>query len=207
MLFVDPETRAVVANQADREGSLKRQGNVFVGTLPDRVLIAGTVTTWAGVRWIMLPWPLPREQPERLRFLAHETWHRVHDQLGLPGANPTNAHLDTRDGRTWLQLEWRALEAALQHAGGERRRATEDALTFRAYRRQLFPGAAAEERALEMNKGPAEYTGVRLSRDALSDRTSVATLTKEVVKGAVMVAPGHCASRGRRYGTNLYPML
>jgi hypothetical protein len=62
----------------------------------------------------------------------------------------------------WLQLEWRALAAALQDSGPARRRAIDDALIFRAARRESFPQAQAEERALEMHEGLAEYTGVRL---------------------------------------------
>src|SRR5207302_4350398 len=71
-------------------------------------------------------------------------------------------HLDTLEGRYWLQLEWRALRAALLREGDDRRTAIEDALRFRGYRRSLFKEAATEERALEMHEGLAEYTGVKL---------------------------------------------
>jgi len=46
--------------------------------------------------------------------------------------------------------------------GEERTRAISDALVFRAYRRMLVPGAAAEEDRMEVHEGLAEYTGVRL---------------------------------------------
>src|SRR5713226_2210476 len=71
--------------------------------------------------------------------------------------------LDTRDGRLWLQLEWRALAAALTSRGKQRRRAIADALLFRAYRRAIFPQAASEECEMELHEGLAEYTGVKLS--------------------------------------------
>src|SRR5215510_12674854 len=48
MLFVDRETRAVVANEPDREGHLHKEGAIFTGTLPDSVLVANTATRWAG---------------------------------------------------------------------------------------------------------------------------------------------------------------
>lgn len=85
--------------------------------------------------------------------------------------NTSNSHLDTRDGRIFLQLEWRALEAALRKPVPDRRSAVEDALVFRAYRRSLSPSAAAGERDLELNEGIAEYTGVRLSTQ--SDREAI----------------------------------
>ncbi len=173
ILFADPKTRAVIASQADREGLLTQQDGVFVGTLPPEETIAGTVKDWAGITWVMLPWPLPKEKRERMHFLTHEMFHRIQPKLGLSAAEigrsttgGTTTHLDTRDGRVWMQLEWRALQAALQRSDPERRRAITDALTFRAYRRALFPNAAAGERADEMAEGLAEYTGVRLSADS-----------------------------------------
>src|SRR5438477_11854169 len=42
MLLVDPRTRAVVANQADREGRLRLQDGVFVGVLPAETNAANT---------------------------------------------------------------------------------------------------------------------------------------------------------------------
>lgn len=162
MLFVEPDSRMVVANQADNEGRLSQKGTVFIGKLPQDVPTANTATTWAGVKWTMIVWPLPTTFVGRARLMAHELFHRVQDDLGLPAQNPQNSHLDSLDGRLWLQLEWRALRQALLHDGEERRRAAADALVFRAYRQQLFEKAAAEEDALEMNEGLAEYTGVKL---------------------------------------------
>jgi hypothetical protein len=76
---------------------------------------------------------------------------------------PANGHLDSMEGRIWLQLEWRALESALNRRGTQRRQAVSDALIFRAHRRTLFPKAEKEERVLEMHEGLAEFSGVRLS--------------------------------------------
>jgi hypothetical protein len=163
LLLVERSTRKVVANQPDAEGRLSPLSGVYVGTLPPEVGIGNTATQWAGVRWTMLLWPLSEDKEARARLLMHESWHRVQDGLGLPMNMPGNAHLDTADGRWLLQLEWRALSAALKARGAARREAVEDALLFRSRRRALFPQAAAEERALELNEGLAEYTGVVLS--------------------------------------------
>jgi hypothetical protein len=162
LLFAEPGNRTVVANRADPDGKLTRQGSVFIGRLPDDVNVANTSVAWAGLHWTMVAWPLPKDVHDRAALMMHESWHRVQDQLGLPGAGPANHHLDTAEGRWWLQLEWRALAAALQDPGPERQRAIRDALIFRAARREAFPPAQAEERALEMHEGLAEYTGVRL---------------------------------------------
>lgn len=163
MLFVDPKTRAVVANQADAEGRLEKEDDAFVGTLPPEEIIASTAMTWAGVKWTMLAWPIPKDVEERRHLMAHELWHRIQDDLALPASGFGNSHLNTRDGRIWMRLECRALRAALECSGQPRRRAILDALTFRVYRRSLFEKSEAQERALEMNEGLAEYTGIRLS--------------------------------------------
>lgn len=163
MLVVDPDSRAVVTNQADAEGRLRARGDVFVGKLPGEVNIANTATRWAGVKWTMILWPLPEERRDRLRLMAHELFHRIQDQIGLESREASNRHLDSEEGRKWLRLEWRALQRALGEGGIARRNAVADAIYFRRYRQSLFSNSVAEECALESNEGLAEYTGVTLS--------------------------------------------
>ena len=183
MLLIDPATRTVFANQPDANGLLTKQGAVFVGHWPAEQNIANTAVSWAGAKWTMIRWPLPDEALERKRLMMHELFHRVQDGINLPAANPSNDHLDTRDGRLWLQLEWRALRAALTSAGAQRQQAITDALIFRAYRRTLFPQASDTERGLEMNEGLAEYTGVKLG--AQTDAEAFAYARREI-EGANM---------------------
>lgn len=162
ILLADPVTRAVVANQPDEEERLAERDGVFAGTLPPEVGIANTATEWAGVRWTMVMWPLPENRHARTRLLLHECFHRLQPVLGHGGGDALSAHLDTEAGRTWLRLEMRALAEACVRREGERRRALEDALVFRAHRRALFPEAAAKEASFERNEGLAEYTGLKL---------------------------------------------
>ncbi len=166
LIFVDVETRQIVANQPDAEGRLTPQEGVWIGEIPPEVMIANTATTWAGVHWTMVLWPSLSDDPQRrAEFIAHEAFHRIQADIGFPMPKIPNAnvHLDTLDGRYWLQLEWRALERALLTENAARIVALTDALLFRAARGGLFPQAAVEERALEMHEGLAEYTGFRLS--------------------------------------------
>ena len=163
LLFVDYGTRYAVANQADREGNLKPLDGVFVGTAPAALGVANTATKWAGVFWTMVMWPVPQYKQPRMRLMLHECFHRVQAEIGLEGKDAQNGHLDALEGRIWLEMEWRALEHALWQQGEARKRDVADALYFRSYRRSLFPGAEANEDALEMNEGMAEYTGFKLS--------------------------------------------
>lgn len=179
MLLVDRKTRLVAANQADRQGALTGSGNLFTGRLPDEVNIANTATDWAGVKWTMVILPLPENATARAVLMAHELWHRVQDEIGFPASGASNNHLDSTDGRIWLQLEWRALAAALTGRGGHRRQAIADALLFRARRRELFAQAAQEERAMEMHEGLAEYTGIKLGASPSPARYIVDVSLKE----------------------------
>lgn len=199
MLFVDRATRTVVANQADPQRLLTRSGNVFIGTLPQTVQIANTAIDWAGVKWTMMIFPLPENKYHRANLMAHELWHRIQNDLGFPGSGVANNHLDTRDGRLWLQLEWRALESALITRGKKRRQAITDALVFRAYRRMLFPHAASEEREMEMHEGLAEYTGVKLSGSPNVKQYVVEKDLKPAVKRETFVRSFAYAS-GPAYG-------
>ena len=167
-LFVDPGTREVVTNTTGE--ALKALDGVFTGTLPKEIGIANTSFDWGGRRWTMVMWPLPKDAYARRVLLAHESWHRVQEGLGFPMTGPSNAHLDTEQGRVLLQLEWRALAAALSSQGRARSRALADALYFRALRRSTFAGAAKDEEALEMHEGLAEYSGTALAEPSLQAR-------------------------------------
>lgn len=163
LLFVEPRSRKVAASQADAEGLLKAEGDVFVGTLPSNVPVANTAYKWAGVTWIMIMWPFPKDVRDQLVLLMHEPFHRAQTQIGFPMTGPRNSHLDQADGRYWLRLEWKALSKAMETEGEPRLQAIKDALLFRAVRRARFPEARIEEGQLEMHEGLANYTGVALS--------------------------------------------
>ncbi|THD64841.1 MAG: hypothetical protein E8A49_01275 [Phenylobacterium sp.] len=177
MLVVEPSDRSLIANQADAKGALKPADGVFVGVLPKSENIAATATEWSGTRWTELAWPLlPDDASKRHVMLAHEMYHRIQPDLPLGvTSGGDNAHLDTLEGRYLLQLEWRALAKALTAPdAAARRRAIADSLLFRGQRYALFPAAAADERALELNEGVAEYTGVRLGLTTPQARTAYA---------------------------------
>jgi hypothetical protein len=131
--------------------------------MPKDMLPANTAFDWHGKRWTMLQWPVWGGRQERARLLAHELFHRIQPALRLHPNDVPNPHLDTLEGRLWLQLEWRALAAALTSSGKARTDAIRDALAFRARRAVLFAGAAEHERGLELNEGVAEYTGIRVA--------------------------------------------
>ena len=93
MLIVDPATRQVVANQGGP--SLKRQGEVFVGQLPDGFPVANTAVDWEGVKWTMVMAGLPADRYDRAALLMHEAFHREQEGLGFPMRSSAPDHLST----------------------------------------------------------------------------------------------------------------
>lgn len=154
VVFADPRTRAAMTADGP-------------ATIPDSIGIANTAVEWNGRTWTMVMWPLPQSTVSRRVLLAHESFHRLQKELGLPNDNPANAHLDSADARYWMRLEWRALARALATSD---RDALADALAFRAQRRALFPDAAEQERKLEINEGLSEHTGYALAVPHLPER-------------------------------------
>ncbi len=182
MLIVDPSSRAVVANVADSNRALLRDGDFFVGVLPADIGLANTALEWSGTRWAMVLLPLPQEEADRRRLMLHESWHRLQPELGLGARAADNGHLEDSSARIWLRMEWRALAAALAGAGDQRLDALADALLFRSQRHRLFAGSQPQEAALELNEGLAEYTGIRAAYQNQSAAVAVAALREGELK-------------------------
>lgn len=144
-------------------------------------LVNGPVK-WGGVTWAAYAWDdlVNRTAQSRNEVLLHELFHVVQPQLGLVVPDPKNEHLDALDGRYWLQLEWRALTRALRASGVQRNAAVRDALAFRQARRRIYPAAAENERALEMNEGTASYAGTVL---AAASRAEAIVSALEILTG------------------------
>ncbi|HEV8169442.1 MAG TPA: hypothetical protein VGP59_08845, partial [Pyrinomonadaceae bacterium] len=77
VMFVDPRTGDVVANQADLEHKLVARDGVFTGKLPGEISPANTAIDWAGVHWTMVMWPVSELRQPRERLLLHECFHRL----------------------------------------------------------------------------------------------------------------------------------
>jgi hypothetical protein len=164
ILIVDPASREVYANVADREGHLSLNKGIYRGLLPREVPIANTDFEWGGIHWAMVKMPLPRDRFDRVDLITHELFHVAQSSLGFHFRTEENSHLDHREGRLYLRLELVALQEALR--SGRYTRAEEhlrNALIFRKFRHQLYRGAETAENSLELLEGLATYTGQMMS--------------------------------------------
>jgi hypothetical protein len=149
MVFADARTRTLATNQP-RPAEEQPLG------------FANAPIQWGGTRWAAYMWDFTTslgDSRARGMLMLHELFHRVQPDLGLITLSGQNAHLDTVEGRVWLQLEWRALARALGQSGEDRKRAVSDAAAFRLARRSQFANSAENERVEEIREGLAQYTG------------------------------------------------
>ena len=151
MVIFDQRTGTRATSRPEPEGPPPR----FPG-------MADGPVSWGGLRWFAYPLHMlaDTDADVRQQIMLHGLFHRIQSELGLTTNDGLNEHLDTLEGRVWMQLEWRALRRALASSGSDRAEAIADALAFRRERRRLFPGAADDERSDEIREGLASYTGI-----------------------------------------------
>jgi hypothetical protein len=151
MVIFDQKTGTRATSQPEPEGPPPRLSGFADGPV-----------SWGGVRWFSYPLSMlaDTDADVRQQNMLHGLFHRIQPELGLITDDGFNEHLDTLEGRVWMQLEWRALRRAVESSGSNRAEAIADALAFRRERRRRFPGAADNERREEIREGLASYTGV-----------------------------------------------
>ncbi|HEY7337336.1 MAG TPA: hypothetical protein VH639_20765 [Bryobacteraceae bacterium] len=154
MVIGDPSTRTRATSRPEPEGPPPR----FPGGADGPV-------NWGGVRWFPLSMLASTDADARQQNMLHGLFHRIQPELAFMQKKEDtddgfNEHLDTFEGRVWMQLEWRALRRAIESSGSGRAEAIADALAFRSERRHRFPGAADNERREEIREGLASYTGI-----------------------------------------------
>ena len=177
-IFLDVETRAIVANKQNKYGTFRQVGNVFVGYLPSHLPATYSFPTFYGLRWVVYPWHLVCYRTnyieDILESMVHTSFH-VHQPV-LFGAQISwdVDHMNRTHARVLVQLELNALVHALAQEGDERITAVSDALSIRQERRRLF-GRARDENSFEFHEGLANYTQARIvgiSQESLVSRLS-----------------------------------
>ena len=154
MVIFDQATRTRATSQPEPEGPPPR----FPG-------FADGPVSWGGMRWFAFPLQMLPEKADdaRQQIMLHGLFHRIQPELGFMTSDGANEHLDTLEGRVWMQLEWRALRRAVELSGSGRAEAIADALAFRRERRRRVPRAAGNERLEGIRGGLGSYTGIAAS--------------------------------------------
>lgn len=161
IMFVDSQTKQIVASSPDKFEHLNSADGVYVGTLPDDFIVANTSLEWNGVNWTVVMWQAVSHSDfySRNKLLLHESWHRVQKDIGIQPVTTNNFHLDKQQGAILIKLEFMVLKEALSTQGDEMRKNLVNALQIRKYRQLLFP--SNNENDFELHEGMAEFTGFK----------------------------------------------
>ena len=157
-MFVDPESRMIVANRQDKNGLLKKNGNVYFGFLPDEYNIANTALTFSDELWTCVSRMDFDNDIERNLLLVHESWHRVQNEIGVLSVMSNNTHLENVEAAILLKMEMIALNHALMNDGDNNDLV--NALTIRMIRQEKYPNNNEDE--YECHEGLAEYTALKV---------------------------------------------
>ena len=198
LVIVDQRTGTRATSQPEPDGPAPR----FPG------LVDGPVT-WGGKRWFSIPlYMLPADDADlRQQLMLHGLFHRIQPELGFMTEDGYNEHLDTLEGRVWMQLEWRALRRAIGSSGSDRAEAIADALAFRRERRRRFPAAADNERRDEIREGLASYTGIAAWASSPADARRAAASALGGVDAKTSLVGNFEGSSGPAYGVLLDDIL
>lgn len=159
-MFVDVQTRNLVANQQNKENTFTQKGNLYFGQLPEDIIIANTSISYCGEDWTCVIWDGSRDLLTSTQLLIHESLHRIQDEIGLPSCGSSNQHLDETEGELLLKLELGILKDLLQNDSKDLTEGLCDAMTVRKYRQTMFPNG--NENQFECHEGMAEYTAFKL---------------------------------------------
>jgi hypothetical protein len=198
MVIFDPATGRRATSQPEPDGEPPR----FPG-------YADGPVSWGGVRWFAFPLFLlpPNDAEARQQIMLHGLFHHIQPELGLTASDGFNEHLDTLEGRVWMQLEWRALRRAVESGGNDQAEAIADALAFRRERRRVFPGAADNERRDEIREGLASYTGIAAWADSSADARRAAAIAAAGGELQQSFVGNFEAASGPAYGVLLDQLL
>jgi hypothetical protein len=198
MVIGDPSTGTRATSQPEPEGQPPR----FSGFADGPVI-------WGGGRWFYFPLHMlaDTDADTRRQNILHGLFHRIQPELGLITSDGFNEHLDTLEGRVWMQLEWRALQRAVESSGSARAEAIADALAFRRGRRRLFPGAAENENREEIREGLASYTGVAAWADSPADAHRAAAAAAAGGEAQTSFVGNFEAASGPAYGVLLDDLM
>lgn len=178
ILCID-NNRDLWSNQKDLQGQLQTCGKVFIGKYPLNKNIANSTINVFGQKWAMIKLPIPTDTIDRNILFCHEMFHYWQDSLGHVPTPYNNVHMETKEARVLLKLEWKAFLSACKETDPlSREIAIRDGLTFRRQRQEEFSKYYSDETAFEVHEGLPQYTGMKLSIS--SDAIYLDKLNKEV---------------------------
>jgi len=163
IMFVDRNSRKIVANQPDDEGILKVKDGVYTGLYPRENVIGNTAIEYGGTLFGLAPLPAEEDEFRITTRAIHCLFHRFQQNNGISPVYFDVANMDEREARVWIKLEWKALRKAINSEGEEQGLAIRDALIFRGSNREAYAKYAELENQFETYEGLATFTYLLLT--------------------------------------------
>lgn len=179
-ILINIDNRFFVANDSLPIDNCARKGMYFIGYLPNIYPMANSTLKVGSKKYASIRYSDKNEFDTLLyiRTFIHEMFHVFMSSNNYDNVTYNNPHMDTRDGRVYLQLELLALKKALISNGVNRKEAIKEALCFRNKRQSLFPNSKANENNFEIQEGLAQYTEYSLA--IFSERERISTLLNSI---------------------------
>jgi hypothetical protein len=158
VIFIDRNTRRIIANSPDNEGLLKEKDGIYSGIYPKEMIINNSAVTYGGKLFGMAPLPAEEDEYRIVNRAIHGLFHRFQEMNGYTLSGYMTMNMDEEDARVWIKLEWKALRKALNSQGEEQDLAIRDALIFRGSNHEFYQKYVNDEIKFENFEGLATFT-------------------------------------------------
>jgi hypothetical protein len=158
LMFVDRNSRLIIANQPDKEGLLKLKDGIYTSLFPREDIITTTTISFGGTLLGITPLPIEEDYYRIKTRGIHALFHSFQKTEGINPENFNILIMDEEEARLWMKLEWKALKKAIDSEGEEQTLAIRDALIFRGSNRESYPKYADLGTRFETYEGLATFT-------------------------------------------------
>lgn len=169
IMFVDRNTRMIIANLPDSQGILKLKDGVYTGLFPKERIINNTTTEFGGTIFGIAPVPNEEDDYRMITRGIHCLFHRFQHLRGINPAVFNLPNMDEKEARIWIKLEWKALKKAITLKGDDQLPAIRDALIFRGTNQRSFPRYVENGNRFETYEGLATFTYLLLSTESTEE--------------------------------------
>jgi len=166
VMFVDRETRKILANTTDKNGILKEKDGIYTGTFPRERVINNIPVEFGGTLYAMVPLPNEEDEFRIITRTIHSLFHRFQESIGFTSSGFNTTNMDEKNARLWIKLEWKALRKAIDSEGPEQQVAIRDALVFRGSNHELYLNFTGDEIRFETYEGLTTFTYLMITTNS-----------------------------------------
>ena len=180
-VIIDAKSLIGYANKQVPIGGWQLKNGIYTGKMHKKKGFSNTSFDWRGEKWSsIVTSSLQENRILNYSLLIHELMHQHEETIGNISEFGSAKHLNERDGRAYLFLEWNALLDASKKTGTKRLNAIKIALAYRKHRLNRYDNVKSSELGKELHEGMAEYTGMKLS--GMSKTDQIKFLEKKIEK-------------------------